>query len=63
MFLDRMDDCPDKLMWALCGYLAWVEDASAYEGALTELNGLITETLDMIKNERERKAKEKEAAQ
>lgn len=58
MFLDPMNDCPDKLIWALCGYLAWKDDAPTYEEALRELKELLDYTLDGIEIQKKQKAEE-----
>jgi hypothetical protein len=41
MFLDPMNDCPDKLIWALCGYLAWRDDVGSYTRELKQLKAIL----------------------
>lgn len=41
MFLDPTEDCPDKLVWALIGWLAWEKRPEYYRDALTELRDLL----------------------
>ena len=57
LFLDPIEDCPDKLIWALCGYLAWTDNAGTYEDALRELGGLIDYQLELIGAKRESESK------
>ena len=52
-FIDPMEDCPDKLIWALIGWLAWESNAENYRAALIELRDLINFALDRMKPEGE----------
>ena len=39
--LDPGDDCPDKLIWMLYGWLAFDDDPWIYEEALRELHRML----------------------
>ena len=43
--LDPCDDCPDKMIWMLYGWLAWDDDPWTYEAALRELHRMLVTRL------------------
>lgn len=55
MFLDPINDCPDKLIWALIGWLAFANRPETYRTSLTELREILDYTFENMPPEEESK--------
>jgi hypothetical protein len=64
MVLDPMNDCPDKLIWALIGWLAWEDRPETYREQLAELRELLDYVFEnrMPTEEQETKRRQQEAS-
>jgi len=54
MFLDPGIDTPDKLIYAMLGWLAWEESPWYYKEGLLELHYMLEYMFDNIEGEEER---------
>jgi hypothetical protein len=64
MFLDPVNDCPDKLIWALIGWLAWEERPETFREELAQLRELLDYVFEnrMLTEEQQTKRSQEEAS-